>query len=265
MSNADPQDYLNQFNDNAQKMLQPWAKLNQAFLRNAEMMTDFSLNTIKTYSEMSLDNLREVAKVDSPESAKEFSSKQAEIRTSTGSTRSGARRPGRPSRSSSGGRTPRGCPVRTRTRSATDVGKSLPVVRACHRRRTMRGRGIRNCCFAPWLSVLPPSVPLALVGSRRVPPQTARAAAGSSTAVSVAALRAAGSLSSTRQHSASASRTASMPRTGPWVASCSHSRRATSPRVCFAWWETTDRVPSSRSCSTRTLTVRAAGAFHAAA
>ena len=79
MSNADPQDYLNQFNDNAQKMLQPWAKLNQAFLRNAEMMTDFSLNTIKTYSEMSLDNLREVAKVDSPESAKEFSSKQAEI------------------------------------------------------------------------------------------------------------------------------------------------------------------------------------------
>ena len=79
MSSTDPQDYINQFNENAQKMFQPWAKLNQAFLRNAEMMTDFSLNTIKTYSEMSLDNLRQVAKIDSPESAKEFSSKQAEM------------------------------------------------------------------------------------------------------------------------------------------------------------------------------------------
>ena len=79
MSHATPQDYLNQFNENAQKMFQPWTKLNQAFLKNAEMMTEFSLDTIRTYSEMGLDSMRQIAQIDSPESAKNFSSQQAEI------------------------------------------------------------------------------------------------------------------------------------------------------------------------------------------
>ena len=79
MSHATPQDYLNQFNENAQKMFQPWTKLNQAFLKNAEMMTEFSLDTIRTYSEMGLDSMRQIVQIDSPESAKNFSSQQAEI------------------------------------------------------------------------------------------------------------------------------------------------------------------------------------------
>ncbi|MGM8887876.1 phasin family protein [Psychrobacter sp. 1U2] len=79
MSQQTPQDYVNQFNESAQKMFEPWTKLNQAFLKNAEMMTEFSLNTIKTYAEMGLENMRQVSEIDSPEAAKDFSSKQAEM------------------------------------------------------------------------------------------------------------------------------------------------------------------------------------------
>ena len=79
MSQTNPQDYINQFNENAQKMFEPWTKLNQAFLKNAEMMSEFSLNTIKTYAEMGLENMRQVAEIDSAESAKDFSDKQAEM------------------------------------------------------------------------------------------------------------------------------------------------------------------------------------------
>ena len=79
MSQSNPQDFINQFNENTQKMFEPWTKLNQAFLRNAETMTEFSLNTIKSYSEMGLENMRQVAGIDSPESAKDFNSKQAEM------------------------------------------------------------------------------------------------------------------------------------------------------------------------------------------
>ena len=82
MSQPNPQDFLNQFNQfsgDTQKMFEPWTKLNQAFLKNAEMMTEFSLNTIKSYSEMGLENMRQLAGIDSPETAKDFSDKQAEM------------------------------------------------------------------------------------------------------------------------------------------------------------------------------------------
>ncbi len=42
-------------------------------------MTEFSLNTIKSYSEMSLKNMGQVARIDSSESAKDFNDKQAEM------------------------------------------------------------------------------------------------------------------------------------------------------------------------------------------
>lgn len=79
MSQQTPQDYMNQFNESTQKMFEPWAKLNQAFLKNAEMMTEFSLSTIKSYAEMGLENMRQVSKIDSKESAENFSSQQAEM------------------------------------------------------------------------------------------------------------------------------------------------------------------------------------------
>lgn len=83
MSQSSPQEqmknYMNQFNGNAQKMFEPWTKLNQAFLKNAEMMTEFSLNTIKSYSEIGLKNMRQVSEIDSPESAENFKTNQAEM------------------------------------------------------------------------------------------------------------------------------------------------------------------------------------------
>lgn len=79
MSFSNQQDFINQLNDNAQKMFEPLSKLNKAFLKNAEQMTEFSLNTMRSYSEIGLDNLRQVTEIDSPESAKDFSSKQAEM------------------------------------------------------------------------------------------------------------------------------------------------------------------------------------------
>lgn len=82
MSQTNPQDFMNQFNQfngDTQKMFEPWTKLNQAFLKNAEMMTEFSLNTIRSYSEMGLENMRQVAGIDSAESAKDFGEKQTEM------------------------------------------------------------------------------------------------------------------------------------------------------------------------------------------
>lgn len=79
MTQSNPQDYFNQFNENTQKMLQPWSKLNKAFVKNAEMMTEFSLDTMRSYSEMGLENMRQVADIGSPETAKDFSNKQVEM------------------------------------------------------------------------------------------------------------------------------------------------------------------------------------------
>ena len=83
MSQATPQDqmkdFMNQFTAEPQQMFEPWNKLNQAFLKNAERMTEFSLSTMRSYSEMGLANMRQVAGIDSPESAQDFSSKQAEM------------------------------------------------------------------------------------------------------------------------------------------------------------------------------------------
>ena len=45
-------DFLANFNEQARKMAEPLAKMNQVMLKNAERMTEFSLNTIKNYSEL---------------------------------------------------------------------------------------------------------------------------------------------------------------------------------------------------------------------
>ena len=50
MSQPNPQDFLNQFNQfsgDTQKMFEPWTKLNQAVVKNAEMMAEFSLETLQ--------------------------------------------------------------------------------------------------------------------------------------------------------------------------------------------------------------------------
>lgn len=71
--------FFDNLNDNTRKMYEPWSRFNQAMLRNAEKMTDFSLSTMRHYSEMGLEQLRNVSQVDSPEAATNFTQKQTEL------------------------------------------------------------------------------------------------------------------------------------------------------------------------------------------
>lgn len=71
--------FFENLNDNTRKMYEPWTRLNQAMLKNAEKMTEFSLDTMRHYSEVGLEQLRNAAKIDSPESASNFNQKQGEL------------------------------------------------------------------------------------------------------------------------------------------------------------------------------------------
>ncbi|EGK15409.1 phasin family protein [Psychrobacter sanguinis] len=79
MSFSTSKDYINQFNENTQKIFAPWINLNKAIVRNAEQMAEFSLSTLRTYTEMGLDNMRQLAEIDSTEAARNFSSKQPDV------------------------------------------------------------------------------------------------------------------------------------------------------------------------------------------
>lgn len=79
MSFSTSKDYINQFNENTQKIFAPWINLNKAIVKNAEQMAEFSLTTLRTYTEMGLDNMRQLAEIDSTEAARNFSSKQPEV------------------------------------------------------------------------------------------------------------------------------------------------------------------------------------------
>lgn len=79
MSFSNSKDYINQFNENTQKIFAPWINLNKAIVKNAEQMAEFSLSTLRTYTEMGLDNMRQLAEIDSTEAARNFSSKQPDV------------------------------------------------------------------------------------------------------------------------------------------------------------------------------------------
>ena len=72
-------DFMDKMKDGSRQMYAPWSRFNQAMLRNAEKMTDFSLETMRHYSEMGLEQLRNVSSVDSPEAASSFNQKQTEL------------------------------------------------------------------------------------------------------------------------------------------------------------------------------------------
>ena len=72
-------DFMDNLKDGSRHMYAPWSRFNQAMLRNAEKMTDFSLETMRHYSEIGLEQLRNVSSVDSPEAASDFSQKQTEL------------------------------------------------------------------------------------------------------------------------------------------------------------------------------------------
>lgn len=71
--------FFDNLNDNARKMYEPWTRLNKAMLKNAEKMNAFSLETMRHYSDLGLEQLRNVSQIDSPESASSFNQKQSEL------------------------------------------------------------------------------------------------------------------------------------------------------------------------------------------
>lgn len=71
--------FLENLNDNTRKMYEPWTRLNQAMLKNAEKMTEFSLETMRHYSDVGLTQLRNVSAIDSAESASKFNQQQGEL------------------------------------------------------------------------------------------------------------------------------------------------------------------------------------------
>lgn len=71
--------FFENLNDNTRKMYEPWTRLNQAMLKNAEKMTAFSLDTMRHYSEVGLEQLRNASQIDSAEAASNFTQKQTEL------------------------------------------------------------------------------------------------------------------------------------------------------------------------------------------
>lgn len=72
-------DFMDKMKDSSRQMYAPWSRFNQAMLRNAEKMTDFSLETMRHYSEMGIEQLRNVSCVDCPEAVSSFNQKQTEL------------------------------------------------------------------------------------------------------------------------------------------------------------------------------------------
>lgn len=67
------------FNEQAKKLYGPVLNLNKAMLRNAERLTEHSLQAVKTYAELGLNQLREVSHVEDPSTLSAFTAKQAEL------------------------------------------------------------------------------------------------------------------------------------------------------------------------------------------
>ncbi len=70
---------INAFTEQAKNFSAPLAKFNSLLVDNMEKMTEFQLNTIKSYASISIGQIKNAADVKDAESMKTFSSAQAEV------------------------------------------------------------------------------------------------------------------------------------------------------------------------------------------
>ncbi|OUR67089.1 phasin family protein [Bermanella sp. 47_1433_sub80_T6] len=70
---------INAFTEQAKNFSAPMAKFNSLLVDNMEKMTEFQLNTIKSYASISIGQIKNAADVKDAESMKTFSSSQAEV------------------------------------------------------------------------------------------------------------------------------------------------------------------------------------------
>lgn len=69
---------INAFNDQAKAMYTPMAKFNSLLVESMEKMTEFQLNTIKSYAEIGLGQMKNAVTIQDAEGLRQFTASQAE-------------------------------------------------------------------------------------------------------------------------------------------------------------------------------------------
>lgn len=72
---------LNAFSEQAKNLYAPMSKFNSLYVENMEKMTEFQLNSIKSYAELGLDQMKKASEVKDPESMRTYTAAQAETAT----------------------------------------------------------------------------------------------------------------------------------------------------------------------------------------
>jgi len=70
---------INTFAEQAKSMYAPLTKLNTLMVDNMEKMTEFQLSTIKSYADLSIEQMKKAVEIKDVESLRTFSSAQAEV------------------------------------------------------------------------------------------------------------------------------------------------------------------------------------------
>lgn len=70
---------INAFAEQAKSMYSPLTKLNSLMIENIEKMTAFQLNSIKSYADMSIDQMKKSTDIKDADSLRTFSSAQTEV------------------------------------------------------------------------------------------------------------------------------------------------------------------------------------------
>ncbi|UTW46990.1 phasin family protein [Bacterioplanoides sp. SCSIO 12839] len=73
---------LNAFAEQAKTMYSPMTKFNSLFVENVEKMTEFQLNAIKSYADLSLDQMKKASEVKDADTMRSFTAAQAEVASS---------------------------------------------------------------------------------------------------------------------------------------------------------------------------------------
>ncbi|WP_419810977.1 phasin family protein [Bacterioplanoides sp.] len=73
---------LNAFAEQAKTMYSPMSKFNSLFVENMEKMTEFQLNAIKSYADLSLEQMKKASEIKDADTMRTFSASQAEVASS---------------------------------------------------------------------------------------------------------------------------------------------------------------------------------------
>lgn len=72
------ENFMNAFTEQAKSFYTPLNKLSSLMVENMEKMTEFQINTIKSYADITMGQMKKAVDVKDAETMREFSSSQAE-------------------------------------------------------------------------------------------------------------------------------------------------------------------------------------------